>query len=106
MNNREIIDYILSGNLKRNDVIKRTEHYYNSESVMYLWNDDYDLYDDNGKVSILSFRDGRKDLNGNINTYYTYEIITNEEAENEIIAKEKQKRIEELKEELRKLKGE
>ena len=106
MNNREIIDYILSGKLKKNDVIKRIEHYYNSKSVMYLWNNEYDIYDDNGIVSILSFKDGTPNLNGNINTYYTYEVITKEQAQYEIEEKDRQNRINELEEELRKLKGE
>ena len=73
---------------------------------MYLWNDGYDLYDDNGKVSILSFRDERPNLNGNVNVYYTYEVITKEQAENEIEKKEKQDKIKELEEELKRLKGE
>lgn len=106
MTNREIIDYILSNKLKENDVIKRIEHYYNSKSVMYLWNDSFDLYDDNGKVSILSFKDEKPNLNKNINTYYTYEIISKEQAENEIEEKEKQEKIKRLEEELKKLKGE
>lgn len=105
MTNREIIDYILSNKLKENDVIKRIEHYYNSKSVMYLWNDSFDLYDDNGKVSILSFKDEKPNLNENINTYYTYEIISKEQAENEIEEKEKQDKIKRLEEELKKLKG-
>lgn len=105
MTNREIIDYILSNKLKENDVIKRIEHYYNSESIMYLWNDEFDLYDENGKVSVLSFRDEELNLNENINTYYTYEIISKEQAENEIEEKEKQDKIKRLEEELKKLKG-
>ena len=106
MNNREIIDYILSGKLKENEVIKRIEHHYNDINIMYLWNDSFDLYDDNGKVSILSFKDKKPNLNENINTYYTYEIISKEQAENEIEEKDRQNRINELEEELRKLKGE
>ena len=102
MNNREIIDYILSGNLKENDVIKRIEHYHNNESITYLWNDEFDLYDDNGKVSIISFEDAKESLE----TYYTYEIISKEQAENEIEKKEKQQKIKRLEEELKKLKGE
>lgn len=105
MTNREIIDYILSNKLKEKDVIKRIEHYHNSESIMYLWNDEFDLYDENGKVSVLSFRDEELNLNENINTYYTYEIISKEQAENEIKEKEKQDKIKRLEEELKKLKG-
>lgn len=106
MNNREIIDYILSNKLKENDVIKRIEHYYNNESIMYLWNDEFDLYDDNGKVSILSFKDEEPNLNLNINSYDTYEIISREQAETEIKQKNKQEKIKRLEEELKQLKGE
>lgn len=106
MTNREIVDYILSNKLKQNDVIKRTEHYYNSESVTYIWNDEFYLYSENGVVSVLSFKDEKPSLDGNINIYYTYEIISKEQAESEIKEKEKNEQIERLEEELKKLKGE
>ena len=97
MNNREIVDYILSNKLTQEDVIKRI---YKDELyvfVMYLYNDEFNLWDENGNVNIFSFCDDDKE-------YYTYEVISKEQAEIELEEKAKKEKIERLERELRKLK--
>ncbi len=107
MNNREIVDYILSNNLKENQVIKEIAKYSgNEEYVMYIFNDKYDLWDDNGKISITRFNDETPNLNGNIMCTYIYEIISKEKAIEEINNKEKQEKIQRLENELERLKKE
>ena len=102
MNNREIIDYILSGSLTEEDVIKKTTKdpfYENGESISYITNDGYTLYDDNGPVSILSFRDDKSDytvetLAGHTTECTTtYEIVSREQYQKEIDEMNIQKEI-------------
>lgn len=105
MNNREIVDYILSNKLTINDVIKETIEYLNTneKSIMYIYNNTVDLWDDNGKVTIMRFRDDKPSLNKTFNYKYTYEIISLDQASKELSQSEKEKRIEELESELRRL---
>lgn len=102
MNNREIVDYILSNKLTENDVIKRIEYdedyYENGICVMYLFNNKYELWDDNGEVSIFDFCDKKYN--------YKYEVISKEQAIEEINNKEKQEKIQRLENELERLKKE
>ena len=101
MNNREIVDYILSNKLAENDVIKRIEYdedYENGESVMYLFNNNFELWDDNGEVSIFDFCDKKYN--------YKYEVISKEQAIKEIDNKNKQEKIQRLENELERLKKE
>ena len=101
MNNREIVDYILSNKLTENDVIKRIEYdedYENGESIMYLFNNNYELWDDNGEVSIFAFCDKKYN--------YKYEVISKEQAIKEIDNKDKQEKIQRLENELERLKKE
>ncbi len=103
MSNREIIDYILSNKLKKDEVIKETCIYYDSEEseeVMYIFNNETDLWDDNGKISITSFCDVLPQLSGNIAYKYTYEIISKEQAQKELRQKENLREIERLKSKL------
>lgn len=101
MNNREIVDYILSNKLKEDDVIKEITRYSNDEEyIMYIFNDEYDLWDDNGNISITRFNDEIPNLNDNINCTYIYEIISKEQAFKEIDNKDKQEKIQRLKKEL------
>ena len=106
MNNREIVDYILSNKLTENDVIKeieKDEYYKNDEAIMYIFYNWCDLYDDNGKVGIKRFCDEKPNLAGNIRFSYTYEIISKEQAYKEIEQKEIREKIERLERELREL---
>lgn len=89
MSNREIINYILDNKLKQDDVIKEIEE----DITMYIYNDGFDMWDVNGIVGILRFKDD-KDLN------LKYEIITEEQAEKEIYEKEKREKIQKLKKQL------
>lgn len=101
MNNREIVDYILSNKLTEDDVIKRIEYddnYENGECVMYLSNNSYKLWDDNGEVSVFDFCDKKYS--------YKYEIISKEQAIKEIDNKDKQEKIQRLENELERLKKE
>ena len=107
MNNREIVDYILSNKLKENQVIKEITKYSDDEEyVMYIFNDKYDLWDDNGKISITRFNDEIPNLNGNIMCTYIYQIISEEQAIKEIDNKDKQEKIQRLENELERLKKE
>jgi hypothetical protein len=97
MNNREIVDYILSNKLTKDDVIKRI---YKDEMyiyIQYLYNDGFVLWDENGNVNIFSFCDDDKEC-------YTYEVISQEQAQEEIEEKLRKEKIERLERELRKLK--
>lgn len=89
MSNREIINYILDNKLKQDDVIKEIEE----DITMYIYNDGFDMWDVNGIVGILRFKDD-KNLN------LKYEIITEEQAEKEIYEKEKREKIQRLKKQL------
>lgn len=107
MNNREIIDYILSGKLTEEDVIKKTEKnpfYEDGECVSYLYNDGYYLSDTQiGVASILSFMDSK--TNYTVQTLpgeftectTTYEIIDKETMHDEILNKNKEKEITDIK---------
>ena len=107
MNNREIVDYILSNKLKENQVIKETRKESDGEEyAMYIFNNRYDLWDDNGHVSITRFNDDIPNLNGNIMCTYVYEIISKNQAIKEINKKDKQKKIERLRRELEELERE
>lgn len=107
MNNREIVDYILSNKLKENQVIKEITKYSDDEEyVMYIFNDEYDLWDDNGKISITRFNDKIPNLNDNIMCTYIYQIISKEQAIKEIDNKDKQEKIQRLENELERLKKE
>lgn len=107
MNNREIVDYILSNKLKENQVIKEITKYSDDEEyVMYIFNDEYDLWDDNGTISITRFNDEISNLNGNIMCTNIYQIISKEKAIEEINNKEKQEKIQRLENELERLKKE
>lgn len=115
MNNREIMDYILSGKLTQEDVIKKTEKdpfYEGGEKISYLVNDGYylnDMY--TGVVSVLSFMDSnshytRTTLAGHTTECtVTYEIITKEQAKKEIDDKRKEDEILELRRRLAELSG-
>lgn len=106
MNNREIVDYILSNKLKEEQVIKEFYYYKgNLEYVRYIYNDGFDLYDDNGKVSVMHFCDQIPNLNGDITSKYKYVIISSEECEKEQKEKFRKEKIEELERELQRLKG-
>lgn len=106
-NNREIVDYILSNKLKEDEVIKEVTRYSDDEEyIMYIFNDKYDLWDDNGKISITRFNDRIPNLNGNIIYICSYEIISKNQAIKEINDKEKQEKIQRLKDELEKLESE
>ncbi len=98
MNNREIVDYILSNKLKKNEVIKRIESdedYENGMSVMYLFHNEFELWDNNGEVSIFDFCDKKYN--------YKYEIIPETQAIVEINEEQKREKIERLREELKEL---
>lgn len=107
MNNREIIDYILSGNLEEGDMIKKVEKdpfYEDGEKVSYLTNDGYYLIDtETGVVSVLSFMDSKSNykrttLAGHsTDCTVTYEIVDREQVQQEINNKKKEKEILELK---------
>lgn len=99
MNNREIVDYILSGKLKPQQVIKKTYNNDYEEDYMYIYNDGYDIWNDNGSLSILYFRDKEEDKS-------TYEVISRTDALREIEKQEREERIKKLEEELTKLKKE
>lgn len=108
MNNREIVDYILSNKLKKDQVIKETEKnedYENGEGIMYIFFDGIDLYDDNGEVSIRRFCDEKPNLAGNIRSSYTYEVISKDQALKEIDEKDTERKIELLEREINELKG-
>lgn len=94
MNNREIVDYILSNKLTEDDVIKRIDK---DKYIMYLYNDEFDLWNVNGDVSIFAFCD-------NSNQGCVFEVISKEQAEIELQEKEKREKIERLERELRELK--
>ena len=99
MNNREIVDYILSGKLKPQQVIKKTYNNDYEEDYMYIYNDGYDIWNDNGSLSILYFQDKEEDKS-------TYEVISRTDALREIEKQEREERIKKLEEELTKLKKE
>ena len=94
MNNREIVDYILSNKLTEDDVIKRIDE---DKYVMYLYNDEFDLWNVNGDISIFAFCD-------NSNQGCIFEVISKEQAYKEIEQKEKKEKVERLERELKKLK--
>ena len=96
MNNRELVDYILSNKLKDDEVIKEICKYENEVSIMYIYNDNYDMWDENGQVSILRFTDDYE-------YKFTYQIITEAQAELEIEEEEKKEKIKRLKRELKEL---
>ena len=99
MNNRELVDYILSNKLQEDDVIKEIVKYKDLDKVnniSYIYNDGVDMWDDNDLVSILRFCD---DNDYNI----TYSIITEVQAELEIEEVEKKEKIKRLKRELKEL---
>ena len=101
MNNREIVDYILSNKLKEDDVIKEIEKdddYVNGECIRYIYNDGYEMWDENGQISIFRFCDD----NGN----YKYSIITQDQTIEEREEERRKLKIEELKRELKKLENE
>lgn len=98
MNNREIVDYILSNKLKEEDVIKKIYKDEIDVSIMYLFNDEFDLWDENGNVNIFSFCDDDKEC-------YAYEVISKEQALKEIDEKNVKRRIELLEREINELKG-
>lgn len=87
MNNREIVDYILSGKLKPQQVIKKTYNNNYDEDYMYIYYDGYDIWNDNGSLSILYFQDDEEDKS-------TYEVMSRIDDLQEI---EKQKREERIK---------
>ena len=101
MNNREIVDYILSNKLKEDEVIKEIEHYKDEICIMYLWNDGFHIWDDNGEISIIHFADDE-----NYNYYYTYEIVPKEQALQEIERNNREEKIQKLKNELERLEKE
>ena len=94
MNNREIVDYILSNKLTQDNVIKRIDK---DKYIMYLYNDEFDLWNVNGNVSIFAFCD-------NSNQGCVFEVISKGQAEMELQEKEKKEKIERLERELRDLK--
>lgn len=96
MNNREIVDYILSGKLKPQQVIKKTYNNDYEEDYMYIYYDGYDIWNDNGSLSILYFQDNEKDKS-------TYEVISRPDALKEIEKQEREERIKKLEEELTEL---
>lgn len=98
MNNREIVDYILSNKLKEEDVIKEIEHYEDEISIAYLWNDGFHIWDDNGEISIIHFADEESS-----NCYYTYEVISSEKALEDIEKNNREEKIQRLKDELNRL---
>lgn len=87
MNNREIVDYILSGKLKPQQVIKKTYNNNYDDGYMYIYNDEYNIWNANGSLSILYFQDDKDDKS-------TYKVISRIDALQEI---EKQKREERIK---------
>ncbi len=99
MNNREIVDYILSGKLKPQQVIKKTYNNGYEEGYMYIYYDGYDIWNDNGSLSILYFQDNEKDKS-------TYEVISRTDALQEIEKQEREERIKKLEEELTELRRE
>ena len=96
MNNREIVDYILSGKLTPQQVIKKT---YNDGWKVYIYYDGYDIWNDNGFLSILYFQDDKEDKS-------PYEIISRIDALQEIEKQKREERIKKLEEELTELKKE
>lgn len=99
MNNREIVDYILSGKLKPQQVIKKTYNNDYEEGYMYIYYDGYDIWNDNGSLSILYFQDDKEDKS-------TYEVISRTDALEEIEKQEREERIKKLEEELAELRKE
>ena len=99
MNNREIVNYILSNKLNEDDVIKeivKDDEFENGICITYIYNDNYDMWDVNGPVSIFRFTDDYE-------YEYTYEIITEEQAQKEIEEYAKNEKIERLRKELKEL---
>ena len=99
MNNREIVDYILSGKLKPQQVIKKTYNNNYEEDYIYIYYDGYDIWNDNGSLSILYFQDDEEDKS-------TYEVISRTDALEEIEKREREERIKKLEEELAELRKE
>lgn len=99
MNNREIVDYILSNKLQPQQVIKETYNNDYEEGCTYIYYDGYNIWNDNGDLSILYFQDDKEDKS-------TYEVITRIEALKEIENRERDKRIKQLEQELAELKKE
>lgn len=99
MNNREIVDYILSNKLQPQQVIKKTYNNDYEEGCTYIYYDGYNIWNDNGDLSILYFRDDKEDKS-------TYEVITRTDALQEIKKQEREEKIKKLEEELTKLKKE
>lgn len=98
MNKKELLIKIYNGEITEKDVI--IEHDKEEpEYDMYIQNDgfDYWYYDGDGVIS-LNFITKDKD-----NENYEYTIISEEEFKNILANKEKQDKIRELKEELKRL---
>lgn len=98
MNNRELVDYILSNKLQKNDVIKEIEKddgYVNGECIRYIYNDGYEMWDENDQISIFRFCDN--------NDNCKYSIITQDQAIEEQEEERRKLRIKELKRELEEL---
>lgn len=92
MNNREIVNYILSGNLKRDEVVKETEKSKYSEDILYIFNDEVDIWDMNGSLRLTHFLD-------EYNKDTVYEIIPKEIYEKEMEINELKERKNELEKE-------
>lgn len=99
MNNREIVDYILSGKLEPQQVIKKTYNNDYEEGYMYIYYDGYDIWDDNGILSILYFKDNKEDKS-------TYEVMSRKDALQEIEKQKREEKIRKLEEELTELRKE
>lgn len=99
MNNREIVNYILSGNLKKNEVIKNTEKSKYGEDISYIFNDEFDIWNMNGSLRLSYFLD-------EYNKDTVYEIIPKEIYGKEMEIKWLKERKNELEKELDKVKKE
>lgn len=97
MNNREIVDYILSNKLKEDEVIKEINKESREEYIYYLLNDGFEIYDIYGsKKNLLSFSDKySKDS--------IFEIISSEQFKKEISIKEEKEEKERLLKQLEKI---
>lgn len=90
MNNREIVDYILSNKLKEDDVIKETDRENGEPYIYYLLNDGFEFWYYNGdRKSLIHFSD-------KYSKFSSFEIISKEQYKKEIYIKQEKENKEKL----------
>lgn len=101
MNLKELFEKIYNDEIKEENVIVEHIQDYDEEYDNYILNDGFDFWDINGIKSLSFFK------NDNTEKYKTiYSIISKEEYDEIVEEKEKQEKIQRLKNELKKLEGE